>query len=451
MTDLLQGNPIKKILVFCGPLLIGNLFQQLYSVADSIIVGQLIGQEAFGGVGATGALSFLVLGLVIGLCSGFGIPLSQDFGAEDIQNMRKGIGACIWLCSGITLVMTVLMYFFTDDMLRLMDTPVELFDYAYDYIFAIFMGMGACVLYNMLACILRAVGNSKSPLYFLIIACVLNIVLDFVFIALFKMGVAGAGYATILAQLISGILCLITITKKFPELCISKKDMRFNKAYSLRMFKMGIPMGLQFSITALGVLVIQVAINGLGYIAVTAMSVGSRVSGLMTAPMESLGIAVATFSGQNLGAKKIMRIKQGMRQCMVAGLIYCSIAVSINCIFGNQLVDIFVKNATDEIKELATTFLTINSFFYPVLIMVFVYRNSLQGMGYSAQAMMAGVLEMVARSLVAFVLVGSFGYVAACFANAASWVLASVFLVTLYKKKIALLLKFGELGIHMNR
>lgn len=444
MIDLLSGNPYKRISAFCVPLLIGNLFQQLYSMADSMIVGRLMGANAFGAVGSTGSLSFLIMGFVMGLCSGFAIPLAQDFGAQDKAGMRKCVANCLWLCAVITLILSIVTYFYTDDLLRMLNTPKELFDDAYGYIHVIFVGMGATVLYNMLACILRAVGDSKTPLYFLIIACVLNIALDLLFIAVFKLGVAGAGYATIISQFVSGVMCLFAMRKRFPELMLKKPDLRLNTEYTVRLLKNGVPMGLQFSITAIGSVTLQSAVNGLGATAVTAMSAGSRVSNLLACPMESLGIAMATFTGQNLGAQKIDRIKKGVWQMMAIGLVYCAMAFGICLLFSRPLTELFIGAAELTVLELTEQYLLYNSIFFPALLVIYVFRNTVQGLGFSKEAMLAGVFEMVARVVVAFGFVKTYGFVAASLANPAAWVAATLLLLWLYHLKISRLWRWEQ-------
>ncbi len=436
MTDLLTGNPLKRILKFLVPLLIGNLFQQIYSLADSIIVGQLIGQSAFGAVGSTGSLNFLVLGFVMGVTGGFSIPIAQAFGAKNGAGMRKYIASCAVLCIIIVGILSVLTYFFTDDLLRLLNTPEELFQDAYHYIHVIFVGMGASVLYNMLSSLLRSVGDSKTPLYFLIVACVINIGLDFLFIAVFKMGVEGAAYATLISQLVSGLLCMITIKKRFKMLIPSRNDYKHIGAYHKRMLRYGIPMGLQFSITAVGCVIVQTAVNGLGAIAVTALSIGYRVSALLTSPIESLGIAMATFAGQNLGANRLERVKKGVNQVMIVTCIYCFSAFLLCFFFSTFLTEMFVGKTDATILAMTRQMLLSISFFYPCLAVILVYRNVVQGLGFSNEAMLAGILELGGRLLIGLVFIKHFGYAAACFSNPAAWFPADVLLLFLYYGKM---------------
>ncbi len=435
MTDLLTGSPAKKMCAFCGPLLIGNLFQQFYSMADSIVVSQVMGTEAFAAVSSTGAVNFLVIGFVQGMCSGCAIPISQDFGAGDRKGVKRALGACVWLGLFMTVIMSVAMYFFTDDLLRLLNTKEELFDYAYSYIHVIFVGMFTTMLYNLLASILRALGDSKTPLYFLIVACLLNIALDILFVASFGMGVAGAAYATLLAQLISGILCFITIRKRFPDLNLTKKDLRYDSEYMRRLFSYGVPMGLQFSITAIGSVVVQAAVNALDVNAIAAMGAGGKVSNFVTCPLDSLGIAVATFVGQNYGAGRLDRIRQGLRQMTVVGLFYCVFAF-LMCLFFGKFMTSLIGITDDEVLSLSKHFLSIFSLFYPALLIIYVFRNAVQGLGYSREAMLSGLFELVGRTAVAFGFIERFGFEAACFASPVAWMAADVLLLCLYKRKM---------------
>ena len=361
-----------------------------------------------------------------------------------MQGVKRAIAGCIWLGVLITSALSVLMYFFTDDLLRLLDTPDELFNYAYDYIHVIFVGMATTMLYNVLACILRALGDSRTPLYFLILSCLINIALDILFIAAFGMGVAGAAYATLIAQFISGVLCIFTIRKKFPQLNLKKEDLRFDPEYAMRLFKNGVPMGLQFSITAIGSVLMQAAVNGLGVNAVTAMGAGGRVCGIVTCPLDSLGVAMATFAGQNLGAKKISRVKQGVRQMMGIGLGYCVLACLVCVFFGRTLTQIFVDAKETAVIDLTQQYLNVYSLFYPALLIIYVFRNTVQGLGYSKDAMLAGLFELAGRSAVAFCLVGAYGFTAACFASPVAWLAADVLLLTLYAKKMGALWRWEQ-------
>lgn len=438
--DLTQGRPLKLILQVTVPLVFGNLFQQLYNMADTIIVGQFLGKGPLAAVGATGCLNFLIIGFVLGVCSGFSIPISQCFGAGDEENLRRYVANAIWLGLGITVVLTGLTVLSCRWILQLLQTPADIFEDAYAYISVIFGGIGATFLYNLLSGFLRALGDSKSPLIFLVISSILNIGLDILFIVSFESGVAGAAWATVISQGISGVLCLIFILKKFPILRVRKGEWRLSRAHAGKLMGMGCPMGLQFSITAVGSTILQSAVNALGSDAVAAITAASKVQMILTVPMESLGVTMATYAGQNLGAGKISRVKAGVRQAMMIGVGYSVVACVLGIVAGTGISRLFLDGTEAEIFARIKMFLTANGCFYPLLASLLVLRNSVQGLGYGVPAMAAGVFEMVARSLVALCLVGNFGYHAVCFANPAAWVAANLLLVPVYIKVLKALL-----------
>ena len=441
MTDLLTGSPARKISMFCLPLLVGNLFQQLYSMADSMIVGRFMGTDAFAGVSGTGSLNFLIIGFVLGLCSGFAIPAARDFGAGDMRGVRRAVAHCLWLGVGLTAVLTALMYFLTDDLLTLLNTPQALYRYEYDYIHVIFCGMAVTMLYNMLAGILRAVGDSRTPLCFLILSCLLNIALDVVFISVLGMGVAGAAWATLCSQLVSGILCLVYMVRRFPQLIPHGKEWAPDADYAGRLLKSGLPMGLQFSITAVGSVMMTAAVNGLGVSAVAAVGAAARVHNILVCPMDALGVGMATFSSQNLGAGKISRVREGIRQMTAIGMAYSAVSCLTLCFYGRALSMLFVSATEEQVLALSAQYLRVDGFFFPSLLIIFIFRNSLQGLGYSREAMLAGVFELIGRVIVASFLVERFGFTAACFASPAAWVAADALLLTLYRAKMGHLVR----------
>lgn len=429
-----SGSPLKCILRFCVPLLIGNLFQQFYNLADSILVGRILGLNAFAAVGATGALNFLILGFATGSCSGLAIPIAQSFGAGDLESVRRRTAQLVWLGIGITAIIRLICFLWTDDLLRLMNTPAEIFDDAYRYIFIVFMGVGATMLYNLSSAVLRSLGDSRTPLHFLIAAVVVNVILDILLMKYLHLGVEGAAWATVLSQLSAGIACLVYMAKKIPVLNLHHDDMKPDWKRICYMAAIGVPMGLQFSITAVGSIILQGAVNGLGAQAVAAVSASSRVHNVVVAPLETCGIAMATYCGQNLGAGQYSRIRRGIWSTMAAALIYCAAAFVFNFSAGRAMATLFISPGETLILRNVQKYLTIQGAFYPMLAVIFIFRNGLQGMGRSNQAMMAGVSELIARALVAFGLVGSFGFSAVCFANPIAWVFADGVLLFLYAR-----------------
>lgn len=434
--DLTTGSPIKRILLFCLPLLVGNLFQQFYNLADSMIVGRLLGVNAFAAVGSTGALNFLVLGFAQGICAGFAIPVAQSFGAGDQEGVKKRTGQIVWLGLFFSLLITAITSFTTDDILRVTHTPAEIFDDAFAYIYVIFMGTGATMLYNLCSSILRALGDSRTPLLFLAMAVAINVVLDIAFISGMGMGVEGAAYATVISQLASGLACLLYIRCKVPLLKLEKEHYRPSLRRMMYISSVGVPMGLQFSITAVGSIILQSAVNSLGAVSVAAVSAGARVHNIMAAPMETAGIAMATYCGQNLGAGRPDRIRQGVRHITWVMLGYSALAAGVNAVFGSAISTLFVDPGETAILSQVQQYLLINGLCYPLLILIFVFRNSLQGMGFSSSAMFAGVAELIARALVSFGFVGSLGFWAVCAANPMAWLFADFILLPLYAHKM---------------
>jgi putative MATE family efflux protein len=416
------------------PLLIGNLFQQFYNLADSILVGRILGLNAFAAVGTTGALNFLILGFATGCCSGLAIPIAQSFGAGDLENVRRRTAQLVWLGFGLSAIIRFICFFWTDDLLRVMNTPAEIFEDAYRYIFIVFMGVGATMLYNLSSAVLRSLGDSRTPLHFLIAAALVNVVLDILFMQYLHFGVEGAAWATVLSQLASGLACLVYMMKKIPVLNLHHDDMKPDWRRMGYLAAIGVPMGLQFAITAVGSIILQGAVNGLGAQAVAAVSAASKVHNVVAAPLETCGIAMATYCGQNLGAGQYSRIRRGIWSTTAAAMIYCALAFVFNYSAGRAVATLFVSPSEVMILQDVQKYLVIQAVFYPMLAIIFIFRNGLQGMGYSNQAMMAGVSELIARALVSFGLVGSFGYLAVCYANPAAWLFADGVLLVLYAR-----------------
>ena len=434
--DLTVGSPMKLILSFMLPLLFGMLFQQFYSMVDTVVVGKFLGVDALAGVGSTGSINFLVLGLCNGVCAGFAIPVAQKFGQKDFDGLRKFVGNMIWLGTAIALIVTLVTTTLCDPILRWMDTPEETFFYAYNYIWVIFLGIPATMLYNLLSGIIRSLGDSRTPLVFLILSSLLNVALDVLFIVSFHMGVAGAGWATLLSQLISGILCLVFMIKRFPLLQLSRDDLQPRRVYALHLLSMGLPMGLQYSITAIGSILLQTAVNGLGANAMAAVTAGSKVYMLCACPYDAIGTTAATFAGQNLGAGKPERIHQGVRACTVLGVAYAVVIFLAMYLWGGNLILLFLDTkdsaAVETICTLSDQFLMIELVFFVPLLFVNLLRFTIQGLGFSEFAVFAGVFEMVARGVFGLCLVPWLGFPAVCFASPAAWVMADLFLFPAY-------------------
>lgn len=427
--DMTKGSPFKLILGFAFPMLLGMLFQQFYNLVDTMIVGKTLGVSALAGVGATSSINFMIIGFCMGVCNGFAIPVAQQFGAGKYSELRKYVFNG-YVCSAVfAVVMTVLSVVFCAPILRLLNTPEDIFAHAYNYIVIIFAGIPTVFLYNMVSGIIRSLGDSKTPVYFLVLSSVVNIALDFILIMYVKMGVAGAGVATVVSQLISGVGCTIYMYKKFDLLKATKQENVIKKRYVVNLCYIGVPMGLQYSITAIGSTILQAAVNGLGSSYVAAMTAGSKMFNFTCCPFDALGSTMATYGGQNVGAGKIDRLGKGIRAAMIIGAVYSIVALVVLFFTTDYIALLFVDAAEVEIIRLTRRFIIASALFYIPLTGVNVYRFCIQGMGYSVFAILAGVFEMLARTLVAIFLIPVMGFDGACFANPAAWIAADLFLV----------------------
>ncbi|MFI3200397.1 MAG: MATE family efflux transporter [Eubacteriales bacterium] len=430
--DLLHGSPIKVIISFALPILFGNLFQQIYSMIDSIIVGKFVGVEALAGVGATSALNWFIIGFIVGTSNGFAIPIAQCFGAKDYSQMKRYYTNAMYIAVFISIVVTAMALVFVDPILRLMQTPEDMYQYSKTYVQTIFMGVPGIFLYNYLASVLRGIGDSKTPLYFLVGASILNIILDLILVLVFQWGVFGTGFATVISQTLAGILCMILIIKKFDILKTSKEDWGFSWKHIKRLCYMGFPMGLQFSITAIGGIILQSYVNTLGSAAVAAMTAATKVNIFACQGLEAIGLAMATFSSQNLGAGKISRISQGVKQSILVGFVY-TFCVFVTMLFASgHLALLFVSKEETVIIKIISEFLQINTFLYIFLGVLLVLRYTIQGLGYSMFAMLAGVTEMFSRMLCGMFLVTNLGYMGAILSGPIAWLSACLFLIPAY-------------------
>ena len=437
--DMTQGSPMKLILGFSVPLLFGFLFQQFYSVVDTVIVGRFLGVNALAGVGSTGSVNFLIIGFCMGVCNGFAIPLAHKFGAKDYAGLRQFTANAMWLSIAFAVVMTLATSLLCRNILTLMKTPEDIFEHAYIYILIIFIGIPATYLYNMLSGIIRAMGDSKTPLVFLTLSSLLNIALDLVCILNFGMGVAGAALATVVSQGVSGVLCLLYMIRKFPLLHIKKDEWKPNPSHMATLCGMGIPMGLQYSITAIGSVILQTSVNTLGAVAVASVTAAGKVSMFFCCPFDAMGSTMATYGGQNVGAKKLDRLGQGMKACVILGSVYSLLACAVLSLFGDRLAALFIDAASPELLENARLLLIVNSAFFIPLALVNIVRFMIQGMGFGTLAILAGVCEMVARSLAGLFLVPTFGFIGVCFASPLAWIFADAVLIPAYlhvKKKL---------------
>ncbi len=430
--DLTVGSPTRLVLGFAGPLLFGFLFQQFYSFVDTAIVGRYLGAQALAAVGSTGSLNFLILGFCMGLCSGFSIPVAQAFGAKDERALRRYVANAVYLCAAISALMAVLTGCLSPALLRLMNTPEEIMQGAVEYIQLIFFAIPVTVAYNMAGGVMRSLGDSRTPVVFLALASLVNVALDLLFILNFHMGVRGAALATVISQFASGVGCIAVLTRRYPVLRMERGDARFSGEHAKRLLGMGIPFGLQFTITAVGSVVVQTSVNALGTAAVAAVTAGAKISNFFACMFDALATTMTTFAGQNIGARKLSRVDEGLRATGRIGCVYCVATVAVVLLWGRDLIGLFVSAEETQVLSLAYQFLLINSVFYIPLLLVNIVRLTIQGMGFTRLAMFAGLSEMIARTLVALLLVPPLGYIAACFANPAAWFAADAFLIPCY-------------------
>jgi len=445
--DMTHGSPLKLIFAFWFPLLLGNLFQQVYNLADSVIVGRFVGVDAFAGVSATGSLNFLILGFLLGMCSGCSIPVAQAFGENDPHQMRKYFANAIYLCGGIAAVMSVATVLATRPILRWIGTPEDILDESYNYIVYIFGGMLATMVYNLASGVLRAVGNTRTPLFFLVLSCSVNVALDLLCVVVLHMGVTGAAVATVAAQLLSGVLCMRLIFTKYDVLRIRGEEWKPDGACIRRLGGMGLPMGLQFSITAIGSLIMQTAVNSLGSGAVAAIGAGGKVYTIFCCPFDAMGATIATWCGQNLGARRIDRVRTGVRESLLAMTAYAVFALFCVRLFGQPMIRLFITGPQDAIISDALKYMNMVVYFFVPLLVIFVLRNALQGLGFSRVAMFAGLFELVGRAFVAFALVGPYGFDGAILANPAAWIMADVLLIPAYLYAIRRLEREGAVAL----
>ena len=448
--DMTTGNPVKLILLFSIPLLIGNIFQQFYSMVDTIIVGRFVGVEALAAVGTTSSMVFLVNGFVMGLTSGFAVLISQKYGAKDEAGVKKAVASSITLSIIATIIVTFISVISAKPLLALMNTPSNIMKDASTYIIILYAGNVAIIFYNMMAAILRALGDSKTPLYFLIVSSVLNIILDLVLIINFKMGVAGAAYATVISQGVSALLCVIYTYKKYKILRLKKEDFKVEKEYYTTHLKIAIPMSMQFSVTAVGIIIIQSAINTFGSVVIASYTAASKVLQLVMQPSTSFGVTVATYAGQNLGAGRFDRIKHGIKIMNIVSIITSLIAGVVLVTLGKYFVMLFIENPTPEIFDYAQQVLNYSAIFFIPLGFIFVYRNVLQGMGESFVPMMAGFFELAARATVAFTLPKVIGFTGICLSDPIAWISACVPLMLTYYIKMKKIDKKNKLNEEIN-
>lgn len=419
--DLTVGHPLKQILLFALPLVFGTMFQQLYSFADTVIVGRCLGIDALAAVGATYSLHFLILGFVQGACVGFGIPLAQSFGAGEKRELHRFLWNGFWVGSFFSVLLTVGTVILAAPLMAAMNTPENIFSMGVSYIRILFLGIPASILYNYSASVLRALGDSRHPFYFLLFSSILNVVLDYVFITDFHTGVEGAAAATVISQLVSGLLNTWWMFRRMELIEIRREDMSLSFRHIRKLCIIGLPMGVEYSVSAVGVILLQDAINILGSGAVAAQTAGEKIRQMFTLPMESIGMAMATYAGQNFGAGRMDRIKRGIRDSIVIQALYCAVVWVILLLMKGILVQLVLGSGSIQVARNAEKYLMICSCLFLLHGLLMIFRNVLQGMGYAGHAVLSGIWELAGRGLGGWIAVSGAGFTAVCFANPMAW------------------------------
>ena len=430
--DMTSGSPMKMILSFTFPIFIGNVFQQFYNMADTVIVGKFVGTKALAAVGSTGTIMFLIYGFVVGMTAGFTVLTAQKFGAGDMRAMRQTVAGASILSLIVGVILTAAFMILMKPWLMAMNTPEDIFADAYAYIMIVSAGILAQMLYNLLASVLRALGNSKVPLYFLILSALLNIVLDLVLITVFHMGGAGAAVATVVSQGVSGLLCLVYIVKCVPVLRMSRDDWRPSGHLLKTQMRIGIPMALQYSITAIGTMMVQSSLNILGSTLVAAYTAAGKIEQVVSQAYVALGTTLATYSAQNIGAGDVPRIRRGFRATTWIGVIYSFAAAALVMTVGKYMTYLFVSEDVELIMDSVDLYLKCAGSLFIPLAIVNIYRNGIQGLGYGLLPMMAGVAELVGRGVMSVIAAQQKSYLGVCLASPAAWVLAAALLIGMY-------------------
>ncbi|MEE3391288.1 MAG: MATE family efflux transporter [Candidatus Cryptobacteroides sp.] len=426
--DMTVGSPARNILYFALPLVLGYVLQHLYQVVDAAIVGRWVGVEGLAAVGASSSIMFLFLGFCNGACAGFSVPVAQAFGAKEYSLMRQYVANAIRIGIWISVLLTIPICVLCSPILRLVNVPDDIFHQAWIYLMLQFLGIPLAIAYNLLAGFIRSLGNSKEPFYFLLVSSATNIILDLIFVIVFRWGVFGAGFATLISQIVSASLCYSFIIRQMKMLIPVGEERRYDSDHVTHLLNNGIPMGLQFSITGIGVIMLQSANNALGTMYVAAFTASMRVKYVFTTVFENIGVAMATYCGQNIGARRLDRVKSGLKAATGIMLVYFVITFAVIFPFSDEMMALFVDPSQRQIIDLASQYMRISNYFYPVLGMLTIFRYSIQGLGYSTLSLMSGVMEMLARCAVSIWMVPAMGFMGVCLGDPAAWCAADLFL-----------------------
>ncbi len=432
--NMTEGKPAKLLLTFSLSLVAGNVFQQLYTVVDTMVVGKYLGVNALAAVGASDWLNWLMLGVIQGLTQGFGIKMAQEFGAGREDELRRSVGNSVVLSLLSTIVLAVLGQLIARPVLMLLQTPAEIMEYTLLYLRIMFAGVPIVMLYNLLACILRSLGDSRTPLNAMIVASLTNIVLDYLFVMGLEWGIAGAAVATLIAQAVSGAFCFWHI-RKIAFLKIAKEDFRLQKDRTIRLFVLGLPMAFQNGIIAIGGMIVQFVVNSYGVIFIAGFTATNKLYGLLEIAATSYGYAMVTYVGQNLGAGKLERIRSGMRSAMGIAMATSVVIALVMLVLGKYILGLFISGTPEVVEQttqIAYFYLAVMSFSLPVLYVLHVTRSAIQGMGNTVLPMLSGVAEFVMRTLSVIFLPMLMGETGIFFAETTAWLGADIVLITSY-------------------
>lgn len=430
--DMTVGNPVKLIIQFMIPMFLGNVLQQFYNIMDSIVAGKFIGVDALAAIGGTGSLMFFVTGWLNGLSSGFAIIVAQKFGAKKYDDMRHFVAMSVYLMAAFSIAMTAGFLVLNEPILRLMNSPADLMGDVKGYMGIIYAGLAVTAAYNALAAFLRALGDSKSPLYFLAISAAINVVLDIAFICAAGMGVEGCAYATVIAQAVAAVCCLVYIKKKYPILHLKKDNFALQKGSMSKLLTLGVPMGLQFSITAIGTITVQSAVNIYGATHMAGFSAAGKIQNVIGMVAVSMGATIATYVGQNRGAGRMDRVKQGVNYAWIMLLIWSVLEMLLVYFGGKYFTYLFISPSETDVIQVSVTYFRTVFWAYPFLCTIFVFRNALQGMGYGLVPMLGGVFELIARTLIVVLVAGKTSFAGVCMADPMAWISALIPLIPYY-------------------
>ena len=442
--DLLNGKPVRSILSFALPIMASSMLQYNYNLVDNIIVGRFVGTDALAAVGNVGSINSCIIGASLGLTAGFTIPVAQSFGAGDKKKMNKYAGNSISLALLIGLTIVIVAHILSTPLLKLINTPDDIIEMSSQYVNIIYYAVPIQMSLNNFNAISIAVGDSKKPLHFLIVSVIVNLCLDLLFVGYFKWGVVGAAWATALSQLVAAVLSAISVLKHNKELDIKKTDLLISGRISWTQIKLGVPISLQFTITSIGSMVLQTAVNGFGSNVIAGFTAAGRVEQLTNIPMSGLGVGTMTFVSQNYGAGNYRRIINSVKKILLLDIIVSVVCSIILFVIGPSVVTLFMSEYNEQIMFAARRYLLAIAECYSLVAVLFVFRNTLQGLGFTYSNMIAGAGELFGRIAVALIFTPLMGFDAICYAGPAAWLLADIPLVIIYLTKER---KFKKLAI----